>query len=408
MFRQGATELGQIAFSVLIVGATAEPERERAHVRVEAAPRVRSDDEMLVLLIEQESHGDGLCYEYRLHGESLDLNYLTLRSAPLLDRGGGAAATTLAYVDAIYERVTQDVLSRSDANRLQRQLRALGATMCGELFDPDVSRQLWALRDRIKTVQVVSWEPYIPWELLRLRNPDADQIDDRFLSEYGLIRSMPGAASPRELRLDDWHFLAARYPNGLEAPVAGEVDYFTETLPARGIQPVEISPGYDDFFDAIEEGDFDVLHIACHGESTHAHIENSVLIIGDEPGPGGEPVPLEVDAVTVRQDARFKKRRPLVFLNACESGRHGPSLTAWGGWPTAFLEAGAGAFVGTSWPVREKPAREFAHSFYDALLDGKTLSTAATKARMATKDLGDASWLAFKVYGHPHARLAST
>ena len=47
--------------------------------------------------------------------------------------------------------------------------------------------------------------------------------------------------------------------------------------------------------------------------------------------------------------------------------------------------------------VRDKPAAVFSIAFYNALLDGKTLAEAAKKLR-------DASWLAFKVYGHPWAR----
>ena len=107
-------------------------------------------------------------------------------------------------------------------------------------------------------------------------------------------------------------------------------------------------------------------------------------------------------------EARLKKRRPLVFLNACETGRMGAVLTAWGGWPNTFLRAGAGAFVGSSWAVRDKPAAVFATSFYNSMLDGDTLTEAASKARAAAKALGDASWLAFKVYGHPRARSTIT
>jgi hypothetical protein len=55
-------------------------------------------------------------------------------------------------------------------------------------------------------------------------------------------------------------------------------------------------------------------------------------------------------------------------------------------------------------PVLDKPAAAFARAFYNALLDGKLLYVAANEARAATKALGDASWLSFKVYGHPRAK----
>ncbi len=138
-------------------------------------------------------------------------------------------------------------------------------------------------------------------------------------------------------------------------------------------------------------------------------IERASLIIGDEiPRGGSQARPVEVDTITVQAEARLKSRRPIIFLNACETGRVGAVLTAWGGWPNVFLRADAGAFVGAAWPVRDKPAAAFSTAFYNALLEGKTLSEAATFSRSEAKKLGDVSWLAYKVYGHPRARRAAT
>ncbi len=416
LFRQGGTELGSIRLAIEVVHGA--PKSGKTSGLAPAAPRTPEDDDLLVLLIQQETEQvviqdagqptrdvvTNVYYEYQLQSDELEFNYLTLRSRSLQDRGGGAARTAQAYVERIYDRVTQDVLSPEDMQRLERQVGALGAAMCAELFDPEVTRKLWPVRSKLRTIQVTSWEPYIPWELVRLKHPDTSEVDDRFLCEYGLVRSLPGECAPRALRFKDWAYLAATYPNGTAESVAGEVDYFTKTLPSRGIHPVPIAATYLGFLDALETPEFDVLHLACHGESQHQRIDEAVLQIGDELDANGQPRLVEMDTTTVKETAKLRRRRPLVFLNACESGRHGPSLTAWGGWPTAFLGAGAGAFVGTSWPVRDVPASKFAHAFYDALQKGETLSAAATAARLATKGEGDASWLAFKVYGHPCAR----
>jgi CHAT domain-containing protein len=83
-------------------------------------------------------------------------------------------------------------------------------------------------------------------------------------------------------------------------------------------------------------------------------------------------------------------------------------LTQWGGWPNVFLRAGAGAFVGSSWSVRDKPAALFCQTFYGALLNDQMLHEAASAAREAAKQLGDSSWLAYKVYGHPNAKRKIT
>jgi CHAT domain-containing protein len=209
-----------------------------------------------------------------------------------------------------------------------------------------------------------------------------------------------------------WGYLGATFPTGTLPSVGAEMEYFTGTaadgLRARKIQPRPIAATRDAFYDALGPLEFDVIHLSCHASSPHKSIERASLVLGEETLPGaGTPRLVEVDTITVEAEARFKGRRPLVFLNACETGRVGAVLTEWGGWPNVFLRAGAGAFVGAAWSVRDKPAAAFATSFYNALLDGRTLAEAAGAARMSAKKLGDSSWLAFKVYGHPRARRAA-
>ncbi len=318
----------------------------------------------------------------------------------------------LAFVERIYGQVTQELRSLDDLKELQRETRALGAKLCRELFEPEVTRVLWPLRHRIAEVQIVSWEPYIPWELVRLCDPDTGDIDDRFLAEYGLVRTLSDDMPPRELPMVHWGYLGATFPTGTLPSVGAEMEYFTGTaadgLRARKIQPRPIAATRDAFYDALGPLEFDVIHLSCHASSPHKSIERASLVLGEETLPGaGTPRLVEVDTITVEAEARFKGRRPLVFLNACETGRVGAVLTEWGGWPNVFLRAGAGAFVGAAWSVRDKPAAAFATSFYNALLDGRTLAEAAGAARMSAKKLGDASWLAFKVYGHPRARRAA-
>jgi hypothetical protein len=404
-FRQGGTELAVVALTVEVVEADARS--GQATSKAGAQPRDMADDDKVLLTIKRTQEGGQIYYDYFLESERLELLHAP-RSKPLLDRGDGPAATERAFVERIYDRVTSELRSRDDLLQLQREARALGVNLCKELFDPHVVELLWPLRHRISTIQVVSWEPYIPWELVRLQDPVSEEIDDRFLAEYGLVRTLSDVPPARFLPMDRWAYLGAVYPLGSYPEVGAELDYFTATsedsLRGRGIPAEAIAATRDAFYDALATSEFDVLHVACHAESLHNSIERASLIIGDESNPAGAPVPIEVDTITVQAEARLKARRPLVFLNACETGRVGAMLTAWGGWPNVFLRAGAGAFVGSAWAVRDKPARTFSTSFYNALLDGKTLSEAADEARAEAKKLGDVSWLAFKVYGHPRAR----
>lgn len=79
----------------------------------------------------------------------------------------------------------------------------------------------------------------------------------------------------------------------------------------------------------------------------------------------------------------------------------GWQLTTIGGFAEAFIRAGAGAFVGTLWSVGDGPARTFTESLYRTLLDGGSMAGATRIGREAARAAGEATWLAYVVYGHP-------
>lgn len=72
--------------------------------------------------------------------------------------------------------------------------------------------------------------------------------------------------------------------------------------------------------------------------------------------------------------------------------------------PSAFLQAGVEAYIGTLWEVESLVARRFIETFYDAFLDeGPHLGECLRRAKMACKERGDlVNWLAFILYGDPH------
>jgi hypothetical protein len=402
VFRQGGTELGSIVFPLRVVAA--KPGSGRVGGQVVAADFDPTDRNGVLLLVDDVPLAGGCAYRYRLVCDGLGWDHLEFQSPILKESDGGAAANARRYVESVYRRVTERALrNRNDAGLFAREVKGVGTDLARQLFPPELVRLLWDRRADIGVVEVKSWEPYIPWEIVRLEHPDTRVADERYLAEYGLVRSLNGASRPQRLALVDWRYLVADFPNGLELPLTAERAVFTELARQRGIAATPIAPEPDRVYDALNTPDFDVLHICCHGKAEHDDIEQSVLILGDRLRQGVAE-PFLVDATTVRSEARLEARHPVVFLNACESGRLGPSLTAWSGWPRTFWDAGAGVFVGTSWPVRDVPARAFCEAFYGALIDGRTLAAAASEGRSAAKASGDATWLAYKVYGRPATR----
>ncbi len=106
---------------------------------------------------------------------------------------------------------------------------------------------------------------------------------------------------------------------------------------------------------------------------------------------------------------------PLVYLNACRSGRsaseskdpsvdrRAPGLGADGDLVSAFLAAGARAVIATLWPVLDEPSSELARAFYRELLEAEPLGEALRRARAAARRAHPrhSAWAAPRLHGHP-------
>jgi len=111
---------------------------------------------------------------------------------------------------------------------------------------------------------------------------------------------------------------------------------------------------------------------------------------------------------TARINRSLLSSTPVIFLNACRTAGLAATYNGLDGWAEAFMQAGAGAFVGSLWSVTDGAAREFAQEFYHQLREGLPLGEAVTAARgSAASQPGDPTWLAYTVYGDPSARLAA-
>jgi CHAT domain-containing protein len=147
----------------------------------------------------------------------------------------------------------------------------------------------------------------------------------------------------------------------------------------------------------LKQGDVDVLHFACHGRYQAANPGRSVVILSNK------------DVLHPNDLAgyyrNFGRSRPLVFLNACDSGREGIGLVGLDGWATKFLASYVGIFIGSVWKTTDELACEFAKTFYVYLQKGYTVGEAVRASRKAIEKAGDATYLSYTIYANPRARI---
>jgi CHAT domain-containing protein len=149
--------------------------------------------------------------------------------------------------------------------------------------------------------------------------------------------------------------------------------------------------------DLISNGDFGLLHFACH--NTYNPVGGSSIQLDNV-----QFTPMLLTTAAINK--ALEPSAPTVFINACRSAGLNATYNQLDGWASKFLEAGAGAFVGSLWAVSDGAAREFAQEFYRKLQTGIPLGEAVRQARqVAATQLDDPTWLAYAVYGDPRATL---
>jgi len=357
-----------------------------------------------------------LQYEFILHAGDVHDRF---RSSPI-------QVDPRQYVDARYAEIENAWLGSNRAiDRFALRLETMGGQMFRQLFPLPLQQVLWrlALAGQLDGIQVHSDEPFLPWEVVFLDDPSAAASTGkgRFFGELGLCRWLYGSAPvcAIDVRKGAARYVIPHYPQAkLRLASAEDVE---EPMLKKELGAKAVAPKHAEIVDLLKRGgSFDLLHFACHGQADPQQIESAALLLEGEifQTPQGATWGKEsLLASTVDQFADLRGpdgNRPLVVVNACQTGRLGYSLTGLGGFATAFLgtregtgdsRGRAGAFIGALWSVGDEPASTFVTELYRELLKGKSIAQASQVARAASRGAAEGSWLAYAVYAHPNLRV---
>ena len=155
------------------------------------------------------------------------------------------------------------------------------------------------------------------------------------------------------------------------------------------------------------DGDYDVIHYTGHAAFDEDNPDLSGLLLWNK------------EVFFAQKMRRLLEGRPLVFVNACESGRianeENPQQLKRAlqrpaeGILSSFIYGGAASCIGSVWPVYDNSAAEFAIAFYRRVLEGFMVGEALRQARLESKKefRDQITWASFVLYGDPTARLAT-
>ncbi|QWQ39589.1 CHAT domain-containing protein [Streptomyces sp. YPW6] len=379
---RGGTFLGEVTCQMSVEFDSVTRDGPRRHAPL---PSMAFDPGEVTLQVEKDEAAG--TFRFQLIGERF-------HAPETFHFRGGDPGRATEQIYAELRRAAKDAARSGgdgDGPRLRGRLRNHGVQLWTSAVPRAVQRQFWDEADRIAAFTVLGEHDIVPWELLYPLNEGRE--DRGFLSEWlPVVRRVFGQDRVRSIGVPGAAFVV---PPGSPADAWDEVTSLRATL-GKGVADGGVLTERAALTALIEGGPAGLLHFACHNAFTGS---GSCVTMADGPF---DPI----DLAWAAQLRTLRTHRPLVFFNACRSAGEidwfGESL----GWAPQFLNAGAGAFVGTLWPVRSRSALQFAETFYDQLIaHGQPLGRASVTARHAVRDLhdGDPTWLAYAVYGSPAA-----
>lgn len=381
-------ELRRIVDLAIEEASTWEPGQRAEPLAVEA---------LQLLVLRRERHGRPLL-EFLLHGETGGAG----GSYDLRSYGEVALAREpKELVTHFYARMVKgDLASEHERASATRWVRQRGAYLA-ETFLPESLRV--ELSDRARTggpLLVVSEEPWIPWEALRV-SAGGGTGDGTFLAEaFALARWLPGGRPAAELPLRRIALVRSEKADAVQRG-GGEASALIRLAEGAGRAAETVAASSLELLDAMARGAHDGWHFIGHGGHARAGVEWDELALDDGV--------LNPQDLTGDVAAGLAEARPFVFLNACHVGGVGEGVDGIGGWPARLLEVGAGAFLGSLWAIPSDRAAVFAPAVYDRLLAGEPIGEAVRQARFALRQRfpGDPTWLAYSLYADPGASSPS-
>lgn len=418
-FAQAGHPVGTVTVPIEVVATEVIEEQQSQplpSLRFEVHPDVPPPD--LTLVISYQLDPPALLFRLeRAGGASQSFR-------PLFLKGGGSPSSYAAQCYADLKLLTsrrdpthQEVLKQArliPPEEVDGRLREIGNNLWRDLFPPDfhhlyaTEREQW----RDKSLLILSDEPSIPWELVwpyDTRHGEDGWGDDpdpwcltlrltRWMRHDEQGEGIPYGPRPT-LPLQR---LALVVPEDSDLPHAlKERDALRALMVAHALH--DASPRAAtrrEVLALLEGGGYDWLHVASHGNFAPGSLESDTALWLE-----GRETLAPSAIVGKKIEPRIRTERPAFVLNVCEVGRQGWGLTGIAGWANRLLRLDASLLVAPLWVVTDHLAAQFTPAFYAALLKGETVGDAVRRGRLAARQAGNPTWLAYSVYAHPNARL---
>lgn len=304
---------------------------------------------------------------------------------------------TRAYVAALYARCA----GMRPGEHLQK-FRGIGEKLW-QCAPRCFQETYWAMRSALGsgfTIQFITSDPHIPWELMRPYREDDSETADLLILTHPVARYTGEFYGYLSYRLSQGQVVTiapayARASDKLER-AQEEAKMLREKFAA-----VPIEGKREAVWKLLEQGlagtRVGIVHFAGHGEFRAELAGASSIKLEDGS--------LSADEVGTQEVRLGVLNGPVIVWNACEVGATGSVLGTIGGWAEAFLGRRFRGFIAPLWAVDDVDAAKVVSELFEALVN-RRMSVGEALRDIRQSHGGDSpTYLAYLFYGDVMARF---
>ncbi len=281
--------------------------------------------------------------------------------------------------------------------RIISKIETVGMDLYKRLIPEELKQILWNNKDKIDSIFIVTDEEWIPWEIIKSYRITEDgdmEKDDFWGMKYVIGRWLSGHFPWEQIFVQKSVVIANDY-NGKLKYVMKEKENIEKIFRSKNVEILSIRPGRLETLDLLSDKVINLLHFACDSTYDELYPDDSYIKLSDDE--------LKAKDIGVKN---LRKGKPLIFMNACQSGRADYAFSGVGGFAKAFLDVGALAFIGTIWKIPDELSMRFSEEFYRNVFEkNMSLGESLRETKQKFSTLKNPAWLSYSLYSFPLAEI---
>lgn len=340
------------------------------------------------LRIEVENHDNHLVYKVTSKVMEIDLKKFRVEEELHEPR-----QFIFSLLDELSEMSSSSYTDEIKYENIINKIENAGKDLYKRLIPEDLKRILWKYKEKIRSIFIVTDEEWIPWEIIkpfRVTEKNNTEIDEFWCMKYIISRWFSPHFAFEQITIKKSTIIAYDFKGKLKN-VKMEKEKIENILIINDIKTIPIEPKRLEILGFLSDNDINLIHFASDCEYDNGNPDNSNIKLSD--------YNLRVKDINV---TNLKKGKPLVFINACDSGRLNYTFCGLGGFAKAFLDGGAQAFIGPLWKIPDSLGKEFSIEFYRQLfMNELSVGEALLATRLKFENSNNPAWLSYSLFSFP-------